>query len=166
MLELPGDVRDELVAIASRAGRSTLFVAARALAAGAGAPAAPSGPRVALVLEPDEDDPPALLEKVLAQGGERLAAAWLSSRGRFLAWAEKAQAADRASQADDLDAALTEAADPATAAGRLAELARSEYPRVRARVAAHPAVPPAILALLTRDRDRTVREAATARAPG
>ncbi len=160
-LEVPAAVRDELVAIAGKAGRSTVFVAARALSAAPAAPPAPEGPTVSLALVPDEDDPPGQLAKVLAQGGARLAAAWLASRERFLAWAAKAEAADRASQADDLDAALVEAADPATAPARLALLARSEYPRVRARVAAHPAAPAEVRAALARDRDRTVREAAT-----
>jgi len=159
-LEVPVGVRDEIVAIAARAGRSTVFVAARALSAAPTAPPGAAGPMVPLALVPDEDDPPGLCAKVLAQGGARLAAAWLASRERFLAWAARAEAADRASQADDLDAALTEAADPATGPARLATLARSEYPRVRARVAGHPEVPPEVRASLARDRDRTVREAA------
>lgn len=159
-LEVPASVRDEIVAIAARAGRSTVFVAARALGAAPSAPVPPAGPRVPLALAADEDDPPALLAKVTAAGGEALAAAWLASRDRFLAWAAKAEAADHASRADDLDAALAEAAHPDTPAARLVELARSEYPRVRARVAGHAGVPAEVRARLARDRDRTVREAA------
>jgi hypothetical protein len=145
------------------------FLLARALAAVKTLPPAPGGERVDLAVTSDEDDPAGLWNKIKASGGAHLdnavAAAWLATRTRFHAWAAREEAAQAAEQADDLDGALAEAADPATPAARLAELAGSEYPRVRLLVAQHAATPAEARARLKQDRDRVVREAAQAAAP-
>jgi hypothetical protein len=167
-LNVPAATRDEIEALAAQAGRSVAFVVRRALAAGAAGAAVPDGARVPLTVAVDDEDPADTLARIRAAGGDalddRLAAAWAASRARFLAWAAKLQAADSAARADDLDAGLRDAAAAATAPERLVELAASEYPRVRALVAAHAATPGAVRERLRRDRDRTVREAASASA--
>jgi hypothetical protein len=83
----------------------------------------------------------------------------MATRARFAAWIAREQQAQEAERADDLDAGLRDAADPNAAPARLTALATSEYVRVRALVAAHPAAPPEALALLRDDKDRIVREA-------
>jgi hypothetical protein len=123
-----------------------------------------NGELVALTLTLDEDDAPETAARLRAASGATVAAAWLETRARFAAWIARIESADAAERADDLDAALRDAAAPSTPAARLAELAGSDYPRVRALVAAHPSTAAATLALLACDRERTVRAAALARA--
>lgn len=157
------EVKDEIEATARRVGRSVAFLVHRALVA-APAAAAPAG-STPLALATDEDDPAGLVGKIeKAAGdrplGERVAGAWAETRSRFQRWAEREEAAESAARADDLDGELAAAADPATGAERLAALARSDYPRVRALVATHARTPVAVLEALGADRERTVRRAA------
>lgn len=165
-LELPSVAQAEIASVASRAGRSTAFVVRRALAAAAKLPpaAAATGPTAPLALAVDEDDAADTLVRVAellaARGGEpggALASAWASTRGQFLAWLERLEEADRAARADDLDAALEEAARPGTSPERLRLLAGHEYVQVRARVAGNPSSPPDALERLAAERERTVR---------
>jgi hypothetical protein len=164
VLELPTAVRDEIVEVARRAQRSVAFVVHRALVAGKGVGAPPDGPRAPLPLALDEDDPPSLPGKISAAAGARplddaVAAAWSAARDKFQAWLKRADEASEAERADDLDTGLRDAAAPTTPAARLAALAKSEYVRVRALVAAHPSTPSAVRAELARDADRVVRAA-------
>jgi len=154
--------------VARRAQRSVAFVVHRTLLTGKAA-APVTGPTAPLALTTDEDDPPSLSAKLhLAAAGraldQALVASWPLAREKFQAWLARLEEASQAERADDLDRALAEAADRATAPARLAELAKSEYPKVRALVAAHPAAPPDALERLRADRERSVREAASARA--
>jgi hypothetical protein len=171
LVDLPAPLGDEIAAIARRTGRSVAFVARRALAAAkAPLPPPPAGARAPLALTLDEDDAPNTLAKLRAAAGkvplaDALAGAWLQTRARFEEWASREEAADAATNADDLDGALAAAAAPATGAAELATLAGSVYPRVRALVAAHPRTAAETLALLAGDRERVVREAVAERAP-
>jgi hypothetical protein len=159
-LELPQAIAFEIADAARRTHRSTAFIVARALAAGKGAPAvALDGPTAALALSSDEDDPPSALSAAKKASAAELAAAWTATRARFAAWVAREEEAQAAERADDLDAGLRDADDPATPPARLAALARSEYVRVRALVAAHPHAPTEALTLLGADKDRVVREA-------
>jgi hypothetical protein len=158
-------VRDEIEDVARRVRRSVAFVARRALAA-AGRPPLDdvSGARAVLVLRTDEDDPADTASRLRAAAGERplgaaLEASWRAARVRFLQWAEREEAAARAEEAADLDVALRDASDAATSPARLAELAESEYPRVRQLVAQHAATPADARARLANDRERVVRDA-------
>jgi hypothetical protein len=160
-IELPSHVANEIADAARRTRRSVVFIVARALAAGRGAtvPMLPQGPRATLQLTTDEDDPASALTAAKNANGAQLTAAWSATRGRFAAWIEREVAAQAAERADDLDAGLRDAEAPSTSPERLAELAHSEYVRVRVLVAAHRATPPATLELLARDADRAVRDA-------
>jgi hypothetical protein len=161
---LPRAISDEIADAARRTHRSVTFVVARALAAAKEvAPAPLDGELTALTVTSDEDDAPSALKAVKSADPQRLAAAWLVTRARFAAWIAREEAAQAAERADDLDAGLRDASDGRTAPARLVELARSEYVRVRALVAVHPAAPPEALALLGADRDRVVQKALQAR---
>jgi hypothetical protein len=164
-LELPPAIGDEIRDVARRAQRSVAFVVQRTLVAGKDAPVtAVSGPTAPLALTTDDEDPPNLLTKLKAVTAADIVSAWPVAREKFHAWLKKLEDAAQAERADDLDAELAHASDPATLAPRLAELSKSEYPKVRALVAAHANVTPAVLELLAKDRERSVREAASARA--
>ena len=159
-LTLPQAITDEIRDAAARTRRSVSFIVARALAAGQGAPAVTlDGPSAELELHSDEDDPPGAQQRAKRASPAEVAAAWTATRARFAAWIAREEAAQAAERADDLDAGLRDAADPKTPPARLAALAASEYVRVRALVAAHPAAPPEALARLREDKDRVVREA-------
>jgi hypothetical protein len=163
VLQLPTAIADEIRDVAARAQRSVAFVVVRALAAGKGAPEAKvGGPTSPLILASDDEDPPNLLKQ--PPSAESVAGAWPLARDKFLAWLRRLEEAAQAERADDLDAALVQAADRGTPAARLAELSQSEYPKVRALVAAHPSTPADVLTRLGHDRERSVREAASARA--
>ena len=167
-LQLTKSLADEIADVARRAQRSVAFVVHRTLLTGKEA-APVSGPTVPLALATDDEDPPSLLAKLhLAAAGraveEALVASWPLARDKFHAWLARLEQAAEAERADDLDAALLEAAAPATAPARLTELSKSEYPKVRALVAAHPSAPPDVIKKLEVDRERSVREIASARA--
>ncbi len=159
-LELPQAIADEIADAAAKTHRSTAFIVARALAAGKGAPAvALAAPLRALPLTSDEDDPPSALSAAKKASAADVAAAWTATRARFAAWIAREQEAQKAERADDLDAGLRDAADPATPPARLVELARSEYVRVRTLLVTNPAAPAEALTILAADKDRVVREA-------
>lgn len=159
-LTLPQRIADEIADAARRTHRSVAFIVARALAAAKDAPpVALDGPTVELALASDEDDPPSAQQRARKASGAEVAAAWTATRARFAAWIAREEEAQKAERADDLDAGLRDAADPQAAPERLVALARSEYVRVRALVAAHPAAPAEALAILREDKDRVVREA-------
>jgi hypothetical protein len=162
-LQLPAALADEIRDVAARAQRSVAFVVVRAIAAAKAAPEAViSGPTTALVLATDEEDPPNLLKQ--APSAAALAGAWPLARDKFFAWIRRLEEAAKAESADDLDAALAQAADPGTPIARLTELSKSEYPKVRALVARHANTPADVIAQLAKDREPYVREAASARA--
>ncbi|HZS40786.1 MAG TPA: hypothetical protein VFF06_28330 [Polyangia bacterium] len=171
-VEIGSSTREAVEAIARRTHRSVAFIVRRALAAAASAPAvAASGPRATLAIATDDDDPADTAAKIRAAAngrplGEAIEAAFAATRAKFEAWAAREEAAAAAERADDLDAGLRDAVDAKTARSRLAELANSEYPRVRALVAAHPQAGDDTLAKLAGDRERTVREAAAANQAG
>ena len=159
-IELPQAIADEIADAAHKSHRSTAFIVARALAAGKGAPAVPlTAPLSSLPLTSDEDDPASALGAAKRATSVELAAAWTATRARFAAWIAREVEAQRAEHAGDLDTGLRDAADARTPAARLIELARSEYVRVRALVARHPAPPAEALQILGADKDRVVREA-------
>jgi hypothetical protein len=164
---VPVEVAREITDVARRTRRSVAFVVRRALGSGP-PPGEASGELVALELTVDDDDPANLVSKIRAAAGDRelggaIAAAWGVMRARFLEWAAREESAAEAERADDLDAALAEAAAPDTPPERLAALSSSEYVRVRALVAAHPRTPPDVRARLAADKDRVVRAAAAPR---
>jgi hypothetical protein len=164
-VELPRAVAAEIADAAQKTHRSTTFIVARALSAGRGAAKIPrDGERTTLTLTADEDDPPSAVSAVKKATSDDVAAAWVSTRDRFAAWIAREEAAQANERADDLDAGLRDAADPAARPARLAELAASEYVKVRALVAQHPATPAEVLARLGADSDRIVRAALAARA--
>lgn len=165
-LKLPPSIAEELALVATATARSTAFIAARALAAAPKplTPPAPLGPVVAYALCTDEDDPASLLTKLKASAGalpldEALAAAWTATRDKFQKFLAREAEARKAESADELDQALAEATHPDTPVARLVALAQSEYPRVRALVAAHPRTPHDALAGLAKDREPYVRDA-------
>jgi hypothetical protein len=164
-VRLPPAVRDEIESVARRTHRSLAFIARRALStASRGGAVGEPGPRVELVLTVDEDDPPDTALKVRALAGtgsldDALLGAWIHARARFLAWAAREEAASAGERADALDLGLALAADPGTAPARLRELVKSEYPKVRVLLAAHPRVPEDAQALLSSDREPQVRKA-------
>ncbi len=86
-----------------------------------------------------------------------------SRREPILAWVERVAALNADASTDELDAELRAAADAKTPPARLAELAKSAYPRVRALVAANSVTPAAVLAVLSQDGDRVVKAALAAR---
>jgi len=164
---VPAEVAREIADVARRTRRSVAFVVRRAIGSGPPPGDAPTGALVELALTTDDDDPANLPAKIKAAAGDRdlgaaIAAAWGATREKFLAWAAREAEAAQAERADDLDAALAEAAAPDTTPDRLAALSSSEYVRVRALVAAHPRTPPDLRARLAADKDRVVREAAAA----
>jgi hypothetical protein len=164
-IELPAALADEIATAARKTHRSVAFIVARALAAGKDATILPLvGDLTPLVLTSDEDDPPRALASVHKASSGAIAAAWTATRARFAAWIQREEEAQAAERAEDLDAGLRDAADATCAPARLVELARSEYVRVRALVARHPAAPAEALARLAADPDRVVREALAARA--
>lgn len=161
---LPQSIADEIRDAAARTHRSVSFIVARALAAGQGAPPVAPGPTIdgatsELELVSDEDNPPSAQQRAKKASPAEVAAAWTATRARFAAWIAREEEAQQAERADDLDAGLRDAADAATPPARLLALAGSEYVRVRALVAAHPATPPEALVRLREDKDRVVREA-------
>jgi hypothetical protein len=168
-IQLPTVIRDELEEVARRARRSVGSLVRRALSAARTLPPAtpPAGAPAPLALAVDDEDPadlPARIE-ALAGGrplGDAVASAWAATREQFLAWVAREEEAAQLERADDLDQALADAASRSTAAERLSALADSEYPRVRALVAANPTTPPIVRARLAADRERTVRAAAGA----
>jgi hypothetical protein len=163
-LELPRAIADEIADAAAKTHRSVSFIVARALAAGKDAPAVTlDGERAVVTLTTGEDDPPAAVAAAKTASAAAVAAAWTATRARFAAWVAREQAAQQAEQSEDLDTGLRDAAAADTASARLLELAKSEYVRVRALVAAHPAAPAEALALLAADKDRVVRAALAAR---
>lgn len=168
--QVPPSVAAEIGAIVERTQRSPAFIALRAVSAAPDAPPPPPGDRAPLPLPTDEDDPPNTIAKLEAAAkakgvptGELIAGAWLATRERFERWAAKEEALREAERADDLDAGLREATAPATPAGRLAALAASPYPRIRALVAGHAHAPKEALAKLAEDREPYVREAVARR---
>jgi hypothetical protein len=165
---LPVAVADEIEAVARRTRQSTGFIVRRALAvvpAGAAvAASAGEGPERTVVLTAAEDDPDDLLARIRAAGQgtaltRTVASAWLASRERFLKWADReeqnrhAEESRQAEQEDDLDRELADARAAGTTPERLAQLAGSAYPRVRALVAQHRATPAAALQKLAGDRE-------------
>lgn len=161
-LMLPAEVAQEIAQVAASAQRSTAFITLRALLAAPKDAVAEAGD-TSFSLSLDEDDPTTTLTKIKATAGKRpldqaVAGAWTQTRSRFAKWLEKESAARQAEDAGDLDAALAEAQAAGTSADRLAALARSEYPRVRALVAAHGATPAETLSALAKDREPYVRE--------
>ena len=164
-LALPQSVADEIATAARKTHRSVAFIVARALAAGKDATILPLvGDLIPLALTSDEDDPPKAVAAARAASPGLVAAAWTATRARFVAWIRREEEAQAAERADDLDAGLRDAASAACAPARLSELAASDYVKVRALVARHPATPAEALARLAADPDRVVREALAARA--
>jgi hypothetical protein len=166
LVEVPAKVREEILAVAHKTHRSVAFIVRRALSAAKDATgvAPPAQDRVSLAVTADEDDPPETLGKLRALVGTRsldeaVAGAWSATREKFLSFVQRAEAADAAAVADDLDRGLADASHPETSAERLAELAKSAYPKVRALAAAHPTTATDVLTRLARDKDRTVRQA-------
>jgi len=160
VLQLPPAVAAEIADIARRAQRSVAFIVVRAVAAAKCAPLPISGPTAPLTLDTDDEDPANLLKQ--PPSAESVAGAWPVSREKFLAWVRRLEEASQAERADDLDAALAQAADPKTPAEKLAVLAGSEYPKVRALVAAHANTAREVREKLKQDRERSVRESAGA----
>lgn len=163
-VHVPQMVADELTDAAHRLHRSIAFIVRRALAAAPNAELVPSGDRVQLVVATDEDDPADTIAKIKAAAAGRslddaVGAAWLATRAKFHAWIAREEDAGQAEKADDLDAALRDAKDPNVDAARLAMLAGSEYPKVRALVAQHPACTKELLAKLAGDKEPYVRDA-------
>jgi hypothetical protein len=160
VVELPESIAAEIADAAHKTHRSTVFIVARALAAGKDAPqVALDGPRTPLTLTSDDDDPPRALASVKQADAAAIAAAWTATRARFAAWIAREEEAQEAERADDLDAGLRDAVAADAAPARLVELARSEYVRVRTLVARHPHAPAEALVILRADKDRVVREA-------
>jgi len=164
-LTLPSAIATQISDVAARTRRSTAFIVLRSLS---GAPkdasATISAPTLALKLERDDDDPANIVSKIEAAAGSRdlaaaIAGAWASNGTRFLKWAETEAAAQKAEEADDLDAELKTASDPATQTAALEKLAGSVFPRVRALVAAHKNTSATAIKLLERDRETYVRDA-------
>jgi hypothetical protein len=161
VLQLPQTIVEEIADIARRAQRSVAFVVVRAVAAAKDTPPQKiTIPTAPLALTTDDEDPANLLKQL--PGAEAVAAAWPIAREKFLAWVRRLEEAAQAERADDLDAALAHAADANTPPARLAELARSEYPKVRALVAVHANTAADVRDKLKQDRERSVREAAGA----
>ena len=165
MVQVPGDVADEIADAARRTHRSVGFIVRRALGAAASAQLVPAGDRAPLTIAVDEDDPADTLSKIKAfASSERslddaVTAAWTATRARFQAWIAREESAAQAERADDLDTALTDAAAATTPAARLTDLSKSEYPKVRALVAVHPSCPPEVLTKLAADKEPYVRDA-------
>ena len=171
---LPRSIANEIADVAQKTQRSIAFIVRRAFAAAASEKTQPLSDAAKLAamppdpvpfaIETDEDDPPNTALKIREAAGkasleDAVTSAWLATRRRFLAWADKEQSAGAAERADDLDAGLRDAADPKTGKDRLVALSKSEYPKIRALVAAHPLTPPDVLATLASDKEPYVRDA-------
>jgi hypothetical protein len=171
---LPRPIADEIAGVAKRTERSPAFIVRRAFAAAAQEKTQPLTAAASLVTTPsdkvilsidtDEDDPPNTAARIREAAGkasleDALTSAWLSTRKRFLQWAEREESAGQAERADDLDTGLREAADPSTSQDRLVELSKSEYPKIRALVAAHASTPKEALERLAGDKEPYVRDA-------
>jgi hypothetical protein len=165
---IPVRVAEEIAESAAKAERSVGFLVLGALRAAGSLTGEPEGERRQLVLSTDEDDPrdlPSRLGKLAAAKArgrsldDAVALAWMAGRTQIIAWVERAASVNVGERADDLDRGLRDAADKTTSPTRLAELAKSPYPRVRALVAEHAATPAETLQLLAADRERVVREA-------
>ena len=166
-VQVPSSVRDEIEQVARKTERSVAFIVKRALSAAPPDVVAidDASAKVALAITTGEDDSADLLTKIKAAAkapatlDDRIAGAWAQTRTKFSAWMEKTAVVDAGEKADDLDQGLRESADPKTSPARLTELAKSEYPRVRALVAAHASTPVELFASLAKDREPVVREA-------
>lgn len=163
-IKLPVEIAQEIARVAEATQRSTAFIALRALAAAPKATVGDGAKTAAFELTLDEDDAANTLTKIASTSGERsvdeaLAAAWLATRDRFSKFLAVEASARESEQADELDGSLREAEALATKASRLATLSTSDYPRVRALVAAHPNTTAAVLAQLARDKEPYVRDA-------
>jgi hypothetical protein len=163
-VNVPAVVAEEIGDAARRLHRSPAFIARRALAAAPNAELSISDERVPFILATDEDDPADTLTKIKAAASgrsldEALTAAWITTRARFHAWIAREEHAGAAEHAHDLDSALRDARDPSIDMARLIELATSEYPKVRALVAAHPACTKELLEKLAADKEPYVRDA-------
>src|SRR5438094_2968103 len=105
-VELGSATREAILAIARRTRRSVAFIARRALAAAPSAKTAPaSGPRAALELATDDDDPADTAAKLRAAAGARplgeaLEAAFVATRAKFEAWAAREESASAGERAD------------------------------------------------------------------
>lgn len=164
IVEVQREVAEEIADAARRTQRSVAFIVRRALGAAPNAQNVPSGEKAELALTTDEDDPADQLTKIKAHAKSRslddaIAAAWTETRARFHAWIAREEAAGQAERADDLDHSLRDAQDPKISIDRLIALASSEYPKVRALVAIHPACPADILTKLSTDKEPYVRDA-------
>lgn len=171
-LELPLAVADELSSASARCERSVGFLVLGALKSAGTLSGTPTGERKSIELTTDDDDPADLASRCKKLAAEKtkgrslddaVALAWAARREQILAWVERVGKVNEGERADDLDEGLRVAADPATPAVKLVELAKSAYPRVRALVAAHPGAPKEALDLMGNDRERIVREALIAR---
>ncbi len=171
-LELPGAVADELSSASARCERSVGFLVLGALKSSSALSGTPGTDRKPIELSTDDDDPADLASRVKKLAAEKakgrslddaVALAWLERREQILAWVARVGKINEGERADDLDDGLRLAADVATPAAKLVELATSAYPRVRALVAAHPGAPKEALDLMGNDRERIVREALIAR---
>jgi hypothetical protein len=164
-LILPAQIANQIADVAARTRRSTAFIVLRSLSGAAkDATASIAAPTLPLKLERDDDDPANIVGKIQTACGNRelaaaIAGAWTSNGARFLKWADTESAAQKAEEADDLDAELKAAHDPATSAATLDKLASSAFPRVRALVAAHKNSSGQAIKLLERDRETYVRDA-------
>jgi hypothetical protein len=168
-LSLPVDVADELLAASARAERSAAFLVLGALkASGELTGTVDAGARRAVSLDRDEEDPRDLVSQIVKLAAAKarklslddaVALAWRDRRAPILAWVERVAALNADASTDELDAELRAAADAKTPPARLAELAKSAYPRVRALVAANAVAPAEVLAVLSQDGDRIVKEA-------
>lgn len=171
-IKLPPDVAAEITQVAERTQRSTAFIALRALLAGGKtAPVVATPNMLPFELRVDDDDPASTFAKIKAAAGplpldQALAGAWASTRQRFAQWLEQESTARQAEAADELDQGLAEATSTSTPAARLVILASSDYPRIRALVAAHANTPEAVVAKLAKDKEPYVREAVAARGTG
>jgi len=162
-IQVPPEVKATIDDVAARSSRSVAFVVDIILR-GSSASSAREGDLVAMEIAPEKDDPRGLVSNIKKAGKKDLAGRVVGGLGetkaRLLAWADRMHAAMTKPQAAELDRALDAARALSTDAAQLIELAKSEYPKVRALVAAHPNTPEEVRVKLSKDRDRTVREAA------
>ncbi|MDZ4695766.1 MAG: hypothetical protein SGI86_11510 [Deltaproteobacteria bacterium] len=164
-LTLPALIATQIADVAARTRRSTAFIVLRSLSgASKDATGSITAPTLPLKLERDDDDPANVMSKIQTTCGNRefaaaIAGAWTSNGERFLKWADTESAAQKVEEADDLDAELKAAQDPATNTATLDKLASSAFPRVRALVAAHKNSSESAIKQLERDRETYVRDA-------
>lgn len=171
-LKLPIATVAEIERAAARCERSVGFLILGALKSASSLSGEPVGERVSFALRTDDEDPRDLVARSKKLAAEKapkrafddaVALAWQARREQILAWVEKIAKVNEGEKSDDLDEGLRIAADPATEPDKLVDLAKSEYPRVRALVAAHRGSPMEALELMKNDRERIVREALIAR---